>query len=235
MEKIYQVYGSIIKKTSLTGIDKDICKKFCILYTEQPYPGYYQTPVPSFNSLLPHSLFFVTKNKIDDEIIFRLAKKIKAEKNINLDIAPAEIVVQNITKNAIRIKKIENFSQIKEIANFLIASGIKFDNSKHLGKYDGLIKIRKMFQVKEISDGEWFDTRDNGLAYFRTPKSISWDEFEKKVKIIKNNVEDNIFDAALGYFFINFEIVDIIRIYDPKINIEKIYAIRDAFLKELDK
>lgn len=235
MEKIFQVYGAIIKKEVLSSIDKNLCNRFFVLYTDNPYPGYYSQIIPDSNSFLPRSLFFITKGKIENEIIFRLSKQLKLKKNIDVDITPAEIEVQNILRNAIRIKNIDNFSQIKEIATFITESDIRFEKSKNIDEYIGLIKIKKMFEVKEVNNGEWIDTRDNGMAYFKIPRKISWEKFEKITKLIKNNVKNNIFDAALGYFFVNFDIEDIIRIYDPNIDKEKINNIRELYLKEIDK
>ena len=230
-EKIISTLGVLTKKEKLSSLESQFCNRFFVLKTEHPYPGYYDQTVPDERSLIPKSLFIVLKDDVEDEKIFRLADNIYQQTGITL--APAQIQISKKLKNSIRIKNFKEFSEIRTLVDVLIENNFRFEKYNKTEEFESLIKKKKFFRLKEVADGEWFDTRDNGTAYFRLPKKLEWDEFETLTYKIKNNIDNNLFDAAIAYFFHDFKVIDVVRIFEPKRQLEKIEKIKNYYLKEL--
>ena len=230
-EKIITTLGVLTKKEKLSSLESQYCNRFFVLKTEHPYPGYYDQTVPDERALIPKSLFLVLKDEIEDEKIFRIADNVYQQKGITL--APAVVQISNKLKSAIRIKNFKKFDDIRTIVDFLLENNFRFEKYNKTDEYESLIKIKKFFRLKEVAEGEWFDTRDNGTAYFSLPGKLEWDEFETLTYKIKNNIDNNLFDAAIAYFFHDFKVIDVVRIFEPKRQLEKIEKIKNYYLKEL--
>jgi hypothetical protein len=71
--------------------------------------------------------------------------------------------------------------------------------------------------------------------YFDIPALLTWEEFRDVTKSVKNNLSNNFFDAAIGYFWTINGPQDIIRIYDQKIDLERTKEIRKFYLNEIER
>jgi hypothetical protein len=62
---------------------------------------------------------------------------------------------------------------------------------------------------------------------------LDWEEFKRITQLVKSNIENSLFDAALGYIWKIEGLQDIVRVYDKKNDLERIKTIRDRYLAEL--
>ena len=137
----------------------------------------------------------------------------------------------NIKKSCIRIKGFEKLSSLVSLIDEFAKWDIRIDKQNHVQEYSGLIKIFKFFELREIEDGEWIDLKNEKLSYFRLKKFISWEEFERITIKLKNNIENNLFDAAQGVLYIDNSIVDIVRIYSEHIDKARLKKIKELYAK----
>ncbi len=73
--------------------------------------------------------------------------------------------------------------------------------------------------------------KDHG--YFIISKQLTWKYFADLTKKVKYNWEQSMFDAAIGHLHVNFGIQDMIRIYNPKMELEYLMNVRKMYLDRL--
>ena len=100
--------------------------------------------------------------------------------------------------------------------------GKKFDSK-------AIIRLKKFFKLCEFDDGLYLDEIEKDHGYISLPRYVKWAEFEELTRKVKNNWEGGFFDAALGHFHQNFDIQDMIRIYNPNINVDLLKDIKKVY------
>jgi hypothetical protein len=98
-----------------------------------------------------------------------------------------------------------------------------------------LISIEKTFLLERFDDGIYLDLAGDNKYYFELPVELSWNDFKQITSKVKNNITNNFFDAALGYFWKLEGPQDVVRIYDLKANLERVKEIQDFYLKEIER
>jgi len=231
-EKIFETLGYITKKEILASIEHDTSKAL-VLETRKPYPGYHGTTIP--DHLKPLSLFLVTDKKYTGEHVIRATMAVKKYYPDHFDATPGMVSVFNAMTPCIRIKDMASYKNIHELIAAYQANGIDFMKDKVLEPYEGLIRIRKYFSLRPFDTGLYNDIDIPTMAYFEIPTQISWELFEKITLHLKPNVEYNNFDAALGVFFTPKGVIDAIRIYHEKIDMNDIIYLRGKYLEEIER
>ena len=72
------------------------------------------------------------------------------------------------------------------------------------------------------------------MFYLAIPHQLSWSLFRDVTKKVKNNIDNNNFDAALGSFYLK-DIVEFVRIYAVNLDIERLKIIRNKYVEALEK
>ncbi len=228
--KILEAVGTITKKEILASIEHDT-ENALVLETLKPYPGYHGTTIP--DHLNPMSLFLVTDKKYTGEQVVRATMAVKRECNLLFDAVPGMITVFNALTPCIRIKDLKKYEDIAGLVRLYRKFGLEFMKDKKIEPFNGLIKIRKYFKLKQIEKNLYLDAENPSITYFEIPGMLSWEVFENITYSMKPNVEFNNFDAALGVFFTPLGVIDNVRIYHEEIGLDNIRYLRSKYLEEI--
>ncbi len=228
---LIETIGIISKVENVSTVTHNISPNTLVLEAAEPYPGYHGANLPTDKP--PRSIFLVTKEEYSFEDISRAAKKVKSTLNIDFDAVYAGLKIFNDSFHSIRLLDLESFDLISSIQEAFEKVGIKFLKSKPL-KDCAIIKIHKSFILKEISEGIYQNMKEPEMKYIRIERKINWKDFQKVTFVIKNNIENVNFDAALGYFFRHSGIVDIVRVYGKNHPIDFLEKVKAAYNKEIN-
>jgi hypothetical protein len=232
MKNVLETVGTITKKELLSTIEYDTDKAL-VLETKKPYPGYHGTTIP--DQLKPMSLFFVTDQKFSGEAVIRATMAVKEEFDSTFDAVPGLITVFNTMSPAIRIKDLSSYEKIAELISLYRKNGMDFMKSRNVGAFEGLIKIRKYFDLEVLDKEIFHDTQIPEMVYFTVPVLLSWDDFESLTLNMKMDPDYNNFDAALGAFFTPKGVIDVVRIYRKDIDLEDVKRIRNKYHQEIKR
>jgi len=230
-----ETIGYIKKEEHLVSLENDIIPNTQVIETREPFPGYHGKDLPGeLSASAPEFVFFVTKQKYTTDHIARVTKNIRNYFNDDIDIARAEITIFNTKHPCIRVKNCKDFSKITELQKCYRGEGIKFAKKKQVDTL-GLIKIQKHFHLEEISKGIFKDLDEENTSYLQIPVEIKWPQLKRITFKIKNNMEDNNFDAALGLFYRKGGLIDFVRVYDKSADIKRLEDIKTRYMNEISR
>jgi hypothetical protein len=230
--KIIETRGVMIKEEKVKSLSEKIFSNSMVLENFEPYPGYYGKNVP--NDIIPRSIFLILIKEYDHMFLARTLQKISRSGNHKCNGTYGYIDIDEHRYYCIRIKNLRCFEEIPILQEKLMTHGIDFRRSKPINDF-GLITIDKTFLLERIYDGIYLDLNGENKNYFEIPAPLTWEEFKEITKAVKNNLSNNFFDAALGYFWTVDGPQDIIRIYDQKIDLQRIKEIRKIYLNEIER
>lgn len=224
-DKIIKTCGSIIKMESLSPVDYHILQNTSVIETEDPYPGYYGK-IPKQTK--PNSLFLITSRFYRLEEVLRLIQNVDDFDLEEINFASVILDFKSHIYFAIRIKYFPDYELIYKFQSQLINSGIGFAKKRHLVN-SAEIKVYKCFELKEIMKGFYVDQKESYHGYFEIPYEISFNEFIDIIYDIKNNINCDSFDAAIGHLLIDSKIIYVVRIYSEKLSPELLKTISKKF------
>ncbi|MCF8379859.1 MAG: hypothetical protein K9H49_09805 [Bacteroidales bacterium] len=208
---LIQSMGGVAKEENLFTLESHIMPNTFVLENEEPYPGYHGMNLPTDNK--PISIFLMTKNKHSVQKIMRLNQKIKKYFNHPFDAVPGEIWINNDKIPCIRIRNLDNYDLVGDLQKCFYSEGILFQKKRTV-RAEGVITLKKVFNLEVLEDDILKDLDDDSTFYFRLPKQLSYQEFVAVIKNLRNNIasEKTNFDAALAAIYTK-EILDVVRIY----------------------
>lgn len=225
-----ETVGSLIKIDDVITIQHDILPNTFVLETIEPYPGYHYN-VPSGSK--PNLIFLVTSEEYAIENIMRKTARIQKYFDCDIDASPASLKIYNNTFHSIRLRGLLTYDRIKEIQNLYSCEGIKFLKKKNI-QAPALIHLRKPYILEEIEEGIYKDIEEPMMWYFVVNTRLEWNMLKMMTDSIKNNIENNNFDAAFGWVFVN-TITDIIRIYADDLTLDNIKDLQARYRDEIRK
>ena len=225
-----EVTGYIKKLETLTTIESNTLENTLVLENLHPFPGYLGENFPDLSS--PRSIFFVLSEDRSFEEIERKTKAIQQKVDYDFNGSEGVLYIHPYTYKCLRVKYLASFKHLKELQELYKKEGIKYARYKKIEK-DAIITINKVFFVEEQDDGIYWDCNIGSKYYIELPEQISWDYFKQFTANIKNNLEKNNFDAALGVFFRRKEIADVIRVYDKERNLERANLLKNMYWEEI--
>ena len=227
-------YGSLIKEEEFELIEGAILPNTFVLESKNPFPGFYEYYDNLQKDVTPHYIYLVTDKKYNLETFTRVTQKIMADTNKKYHAAIGTITIFNTVYNIIRVRRIEQYTDIKELQASYISSGINFMNKPTNFNYDkGITRLNKFFSLKKVEDGFYFDSVEANHGYFTIPQSLAWREFEELTKQVRYNMDMFHFDASIGFIYIKFRAVDIIRVYAENLDLEKLKQIRTKYIERI--
>jgi hypothetical protein len=232
---IIETCGTILKKETIAALESDFCGNALVLESMFPFPGYYHKVIPDKEELHPGSIFLVLKTGINDEKLMRVNHEIKKVIKKRFDAAPAHINLYNEMKPCIRVKYLPSYKDIPELVEMYREEGVQLLKYKKIKPYTGLISVKKFFIVDSIEPGIYMDTEEPEMGYIQIPGYLKWSNFEKITLDMKRNMENNKFDAAIGTIHRKNCLLDIVRIFDMEISLEKLNIIRNKYLEAIKK
>ncbi|MCD6201967.1 MAG: hypothetical protein J7K46_09205 [Bacteroidales bacterium] len=226
-----ETFGTITKEEKLQSLQSHILENTFVLESTAPFPGYHGENLPEPQK--PGYIFLVTRVRYNLEKIIRTAKEIRNYFQPPFGARPAELHMYNMVYPVIRLNHLEEYKHIAELQQWFEDLGIGFMKKKKFNK-PALIMVTKHFGLEQIEEGVFKDINDPLMHYLEIPVALSWKVFEAITNKIKNNLENNNFDAALGVLYIR-DIMDMIRIYENNPGIGKLVSLRKMYLDKIRK
>jgi len=219
--------------TKIENVESIQVSDWLVLENSQPYPGYHSQF--DADSEKPRTLFFITKDKISQEVLQRKSELVQQHFNQSFDATPCQLTIYSDVYFGIRIKYLKNFSLIPELIRCYIDEGISFRKYRKISEA-ATITIFKYFCLEELTPGIYQDMDEKFERYVEVSQQLTMDVFVKLSRIVKNNMPNSNFDAALAVFHRKHGIVDAVRVFETTCTLERLMNIQaefDAQLKRL--
>ncbi|MBN1990448.1 MAG: hypothetical protein JW783_13680 [Bacteroidales bacterium] len=232
--KTLMTRGVTIKEEKVKSLTANVLPHTMVLENYEPYPGYYGYSHPPFDPT-PRSIFIVLAKDYNNLELARVMVKVGRERLHDCDGTIGYIKVDNDTYQCIRIKHLPCFDEIPDIQNSFISNGIEMLKHKEIDK-PVLITVHKSFLVEVVADGVYKNITEENKFYFELDSALTWEQFKAATEAVRNNIPNNLFDAALGFFWALQGPADVVRIYDTKAKLERVNEIKrfyDAAIKRL--
>jgi hypothetical protein len=230
INQILETRGAIIKEERVKSLESNILENSLVLENTDAFPGYFGENLP--DNTKPRSLFIILDKKYDGLFLARTLKNISAKMDHKCYGSFGDITIKSKVFNCIRIKNLECFPTVKRLQQAIIDAKVGIMKYQNIDE-NALIRIHKSFLMQPISEGIYRDLYEQDRFCFTIPLLLKWDEFKKITSLVKSNMENSMFDAALGFIWRVEGLMDIVRIYDKNLDLNRIKIIRDKYLIEI--
>jgi len=231
-QETIETLGRIIKEETLSSIDYNIMPNTLVLENSEPFPGYFGHNIP--NDSVPRSIFIITDKKYNRVALSRTIGKLKKETGFSCDATTGYIRIYTKKYHCIRLIGLSCFDHIARIQSLLKDKGIKFARAKKIHE-SGRIVLNKYFKIAEADEGIFKNLVQTEQYFIMVPMKLEWKEFYDITMKIKHNIDNKIFDAAIGYMYRENMILDFVRIFDRDQSPERMKQIRDMYLHEIGR
>ena len=229
--KIIETMGSIAKVEKLETLNSNILENTFVLEEVEPFPGYHGANLPSGYN--PAAVYLIIKKKLSSIKILRITQDIRKYYKNDFDGTAAYVCINNDVFNGIRLRNLTNLEVLPELQKNYMHEGIKFMKKKSI-KGEGVIDLKKHFELEILGDGIYKDLEDPLMYYLRIPRQLSWQMFLDITTSIKHNLDNLNFDGAVGAIYLK-DIIDVVRIFAKDMGLEDLSMIRQQYLDELRK
>lgn len=230
--KYFITRGETIKEEKVKSIVHNILPNTLVLENYEPFPGYYSAHIPV--DIKPMSVFVILARKYDNIFLDRILKKIRDEGDHQCDGTTAVIDAGRSRYYAIRIKNLDCFTGLIKIQKKFIENGIELHASRNIDR-NVLFSVQKTFLLEKLENSVYKNLREESKYYFPLERYLTWKEFKEITLNVKNNISNNLFDAALCYFYTTEGLTDMVRIFDRKDTHERILEIKEHYAKALKR
>ncbi len=227
---IIETRGIIVKEENVQTIKYNILRNTFVLESTDPMPGYYGTNTPDIEK--PRSIYLILDKKYDHLFLARKLKEVSKTRDYRCYCGYGNLKIGQRTFYCVRIKNLEFFSSIPSIQSQLEDSGVGLMKTQEVND-NALIQIHKSFLISPLTEGIYRDRFDPDRYYVTLPSEMSWEQFRELTRTVKLNMENNLFDAALGILFLMKGPEDVIRIYDRNNDISRMENIRHLYLERM--
>ena len=230
--KVLMTRGETLKEEKVKSITRNIITNTMVLENYEPFPGYYGGNLPPDTK--PMSVFIALDKKYDPVRLSRIMKEISKRRKHACDGTTATIEIRKTRYFCLRIKNLDCFKDIVIIQENFKEEGIGFMAYKDIDE-TVLIHVQKTFLVEKTDNNIYRDIQEESQYYFPLEKPVSWEKFRELTYMVKNNIANNIFDAALSFFWTLEGIEDMVRIYDKNNSPERMNQIMECYLRSLKR
>jgi len=233
MKPVIERFGGIIKEEPVNSLPKQMVWNNTQVYEGiNPFFGYYNDGAQDTRT---HYLLFALDGHHPFEVLTRATLNVQKKVDFEFSATPASIGLNLRTTQAIRVKKIKDYSQAILLQELYNNEGVHLKSSFETVKNEmALIRLLKFYFLERHPDGIYMDTVNPNVGFFEIPKYINWADFKALTIKVKYETSILFFDAATGYLFENQQIIDMVRIYKDQMSPERIAPIRERYLKLLD-
>ena len=230
-KRIIETMGSIAKVEKLETLNSNILENTLVFDEIEPFPGYHGVNLPSEYN--PSTVYLVLRKKLSTVKVIRITQQIKKYFKYSFDGTVSTICINNDVFNCIRIRNIKNYSIIPDLQKSYIYEGVRFMKKRNI-RGEGIIDIKKHFELEELEEGIYKDLEDSLMYYVKIPRHLSWQMFFEITTSIKHNIDNLSFDAALGVLYLK-EITDVVRIFARDMSLDELKTIQQRYLEECKK
>jgi hypothetical protein len=225
-----ETWGSIKKEERIKSLNLPLLSNYLVLENYEPFPGYFGKNLPSEKP--PRSIFLITSERYAAEQMARVLKKIRNKLQHKCYGSFGYIEFVHGRYYCIRIKNLDCFERIHTIHEMLSDEGIQFAKYKEM---DGtaIIKIYKNFLITKIDKEVYQDEFEGAKQYLVLPFYLNWNDFREVTMRVKQNMNNNLFDAAQGIIWTLDGPLDVVRIYDTKLTSYRRKMIHEMYKKEI--
>ena len=231
MSSIIETMGTIAKVEKLETLNNNILENTLVLEEIEPFPGYHGANLPSGYN--PSAIYLVLSKKISTIRIMRITQQIHKYYKSGFNGTAAEIHINNDVLYCIRLRNLDKYEIIPELQRNYMHEGLKFMKKRNI-QGDGVIEIKKHFQLEKLEDGIYKDLEDPLMYYLQIPTHLKWSLFQEITTSIKHNLDDLSFDGALGAIYMK-NITEVVRIFARDVGMEDLQKIRKSYHEELRK
>ncbi len=234
-KKIIERYGSLKKIEPLKTItDNAVLPNTLAFECPSPFPGYYGAK-PSEE--IPLYVYFILDEYFHLEDLLLLKEEIKKVVDFDFHATIASLEFFDETFNAIRIRKVEDYAQLRKLQQLFIEHGVHFHKKFRKYKYieNAFIRIKKFFQLQELEPGFFWDMVEKHHGYFTIDHHLEIDDFSEIAKQVDYNLDIIDYDSALASYFENYKVHDMVRIYTDKVSETMLKSIKSEYEKKIRK
>ncbi len=231
--KVIERFGGLVKEEQMSCIEKEFrISKTCLLESTSPFAGYY----PFKGGIPPHYIYIILEGNPTFWKVALAVENIRQKVSYPFDAAFCELCISG-DRNAfaIRVRDLEEYNHIHDLQLHFAKEGLKLKKNSKVDSETVLIRLEKFFYLVPWEDGMFLGKQQLHHGYFIIPKKLGWEEFKEITKEASTDVNLLYFDAALGYFYENKKIVNMIRIYREQLTRERLKAIMDKYLMLMNK
>ncbi|HON17626.1 MAG TPA: hypothetical protein PK990_00485 [Salinivirgaceae bacterium] len=229
--RFFERYGSLKKYDILSSIKTH--NGTLVFEALKPFSGYYEgypdLPAPLY-------IYLVTEFPFSQEQLLIALTKIKKQTSLKFSAAKAIVSLADSQFYSIRIRDIESYADIHPIQEMFEKEGLTMKRqTKKMENVEVFIVVKKFFQFESVNDTLMLDQTERDHGYFKIPCLLSWQTFHEISQQTKNNLVVADYDSALGLYFENYTVQPVIRIYNPKMNIEYLSQVQKEFFTGLER
>ena len=232
MSKPFEATGYTIKEENVDFLKHHVIPNTLVINVNHPFPGYHGTPM--LDKMKPRVILLVTKKKYSWEKILRSTMIINKFTDYEIFASPSTVAIGNNYYNAIRVKGLPSYDEIPILQHAYLEEGFEFMKKK---KYkDDLtisMKVSKFYDVEEIEKNIFKDIETEHMFYFKIPHHLNWELFRKITFAIKNNMSNRNYDVSVGVFFMDYTVIDMVRVFKPNMKIELLRELEENYRKEI--
>ncbi len=228
---IREIIGKLTRQENIHPIERNKISNTLVIHVPSPLATYY-TRFSQINK--PNTILILTKTPSSFERILRATNRVNKDNNLNLNGAKCEITIGKKKYSGIRLKGIDQFSDIEGIQRLFEKEGFEFAKSIRLNEdTDSIIRVNKFFELQKVEEGIYHSPNNKDRYYIEIPKHIHWDEFRDVTFDIKNNVSVSGYDVAKGIFYEKDGITEMVRIIKPDLTLEMVKEVKDKYFDRL--
>ncbi|MDA3866315.1 MAG: hypothetical protein PF489_06120 [Salinivirgaceae bacterium] len=235
MEKIIERYGSLKKIEPLRLIQDDAVLKNTLAYEcPEPFPGYYSSHK---SQTIPLYVYLVIDDYMHMDDFLDMKERVLEAYGEHFHSTLATITFFDETYHAIRVRRVEDYRKIRIIQELFILEGVRFHRFTRRYKYveRALIRIKKFFRLEELEEGFYLDKVDAFFGYFSIDYHPGLEQFEKTAKQVALNVDIIDYDAAVAYYYENFKVHEMVRIYTGDVSLDLLKKLKREYSSQFVK
>jgi hypothetical protein len=231
MNRIIETMGYITKVEKLETLNNNILENTLVLEETEPFPGYHGANLPTGYN--PTAVYLILRKKTSTVKIMRHTQHIHKYFKPAFDGTAAQVSMNNDLLHCIRLRYLVDYASVPDIQKCYMHEGLAFMKKKKMHG-DGVIEIKKHFELQDMEEGIYKDLEDPLMYYLQIPAHLNWSVFLEITTSIKHNLDNLSFDAALGAIYLK-EITEVVRIFAGDMGLEDLKKIRERYVEELRK
>jgi hypothetical protein len=222
--------GSITKKEIVRTVKVKSKTGQLILESSDPFPEVH-TKLKKKHKLPRYFYIAINPRNLDQDILIA-ARDAEREMLEELNSAIGDIQVNEETFHVIRLKNIST-KILGSVLKAYESHGVEICNFEKNINDPAIITTKKFFYLEEVEQGFYLDLDEQEKGYLEIPRLFKWEEFEKITQKVKEDSSLPEFDGAIGVITKHGVNQNIIRIYTPHLDQEKLIQIGKGYIKHL--